>query len=101
MNATYLLMSVPFVAFAVAITGLAAWKFGLRLASLGAPIAVLLAGTAVFDNLIIWSGLVAYDESRILGVRIGLAPIEDFLYAIAAVMIVASLWKIFGRKESP
>jgi lycopene cyclase domain-containing protein len=101
MNTTYLLMSVPFVTFAVAITGLAAWRFGLRPTSLGAPIAVLLAGTAAFDNLIIWAGLVAYDESRILGIRIGLAPIEDFLYAIAAVTVVASLWKIIGRKETP
>jgi lycopene cyclase domain-containing protein len=98
MNTTYVAMSVPFIIFAVAFTSIATWKFGLRPKSLGAPIAGLLVGTAVFDNLIIWSGLVAYDESRILGIRIGLAPIEDFLYAIAAVMVAASLWHVLDRK---
>lgn len=100
MSTTYLLMSVPFLFSALGITALAAWKFGLQIRSLGVPTAGLLIGTAVFDNLIIGAGLVAYDESRILGVRIGLAPIEDFLYAIVAVMITASLWHILKRKES-
>jgi lycopene cyclase domain-containing protein len=54
----------------------------------------------VFDNLIIGVGLVAYDESRILGLYIGLAPIEDFLYAMVAVLLAASLWHILRRKES-
>jgi lycopene cyclase domain-containing protein len=98
MNTTYLVMSVPFLVFAVALTSIASWKFGLRVKPLGVPVVVLLIGTAVFDNLIIWSGLVAYDESRILGIRIGLAPIEDFLYAITAVMVAASFWHILGRK---
>jgi lycopene cyclase domain-containing protein len=98
MNSTYVEMSVPFLVLAVALTSIASWKFGLRPRSLVVPIAGLLVGTAVFDNLIIWSGLVAYDESRILGIRIGLAPIEDFLYAIAAVMVAASLWRILDRK---
>lgn len=100
MNTTYLAMSAPFIVFTVALTGIAVWKFGLRLKSLGVPIAVLLVNTAIFDNLIIAAGLVAYDETRILGIRIGLAPIEDFLYAIAAVMVVASFWHIIARKDS-
>lgn len=98
MNTTYVAMSVPFLIFAVALTSIATWKFGLRPKSLGVPIVGLLVGTAVFDNLIIWSGLVAYEESRILGIRIGLAPIEDFLYAVAAVMVAASLWHFLDRK---
>jgi lycopene cyclase domain-containing protein len=98
MNTTYLVMSAPFMVAAVALTAVASWRFGLRIPSLGVPIVVLLVGTAVFDNLIIWSGLVAYDESRILGIRIGLAPIEDFLYAITAVMVATSFWHILGRK---
>lgn len=100
MNATYLMMSIPFLSLAVGLTTLAAWKFGLHIRSLVIPTAVLLATTAVFDNLIIGVGLVAYDESRILGLHIGLAPIEDFLYAIVAVLLAASLWHILRRKES-
>jgi hypothetical protein len=100
MNTTYLVMSAPFMAAAIALTVVASWRFGLRIPSLGVPIIVLLASTAVFDNLIIAAGLVDYDESRILGIRIGLAPIEDFLYAIAAVLVVASVWHIVARKET-
>lgn len=98
MNTTYLMMSLPSLGWAVALTALAVWRFDLKLQNLLVPVGVLLAGTAVFDNLIIGSGLVAYDDSKILGIRVGLAPIEDFLYALVAVMVTASLWHILRRK---
>ena len=79
MNTTYLEMSVPFLGWSFALTALAAWRFELKVRNLLVPVAALLIGTAIFDNLIIWSGLVAYDDSKILGMRIGLAPVEDFL----------------------
>ena len=100
MNSTYLAMSLPFLGWAVGLVTVAAWKFGLVIRTLALPLVALLALTAIFDNLIIWAGVVGYDESRILGVRIGLAPIEDFLYTIVAVMVAASLWKILERKDS-
>ena len=100
MTTTYLAMSIPFLVWTAVATAVAAWKFGLRLRGLALPIGALLVGTAIFDNLIIWSGLVAYDESKILGWRVGLAPVEDFLYAIAAVMLTASMWHILGRRSS-
>jgi lycopene cyclase domain-containing protein len=54
---------------------------------------LLLLLTLVFDNLIIWAGIVAYDPQRILGVTAWLAPIEDFAYSIGAVLIVGLLWE--------
>lgn len=101
MNTTYLTMSIPSVLSAVSLTALAMWKFELRVRSLILPIAALLVSTAIFDNLIVGSGLVAYDESKILGIRIGYAPIEDFLYAIVAVMVTASLWQMLRRRSAP
>lgn len=59
----------------------------------------MLAITAVFDNLIIASGIVAYDPSKISGIMIGLAPIEDFAYTVAAVMIVPSIWSALTRRK--
>jgi lycopene cyclase domain-containing protein len=53
---------------------------------------VLLVLTAIFDNFIVGSGIVAYDPELISGVRIGYAPIEDFFYALAAVILIPSLW---------
>lgn len=100
MTTTYLVMSVPSLLWAISITALAVWKFGLNLRSLVIPTVALLVGTAVFDNLIIWSGLVDYDAAKILGLRIGLAPVEDFLYAVVAVMLTSSLWHILRRKDA-
>jgi len=48
--------------------------------------------TAIFDNLIIGSGIVAYDESKISGFKIFLAPIEDFAYTVAGVMMIPAIW---------
>lgn len=59
----------------------------------------ILVLTAVFDSLIVWSGIVAYDSTKILGLRVGVAPIEDFFYAIAAILIVPALWKLFGKRK--
>jgi lycopene cyclase domain-containing protein len=59
----------------------------------------MLALTAVFDNLIIASGIVAYDATKILGIFIGLAPIEDFAYTIAAVLIVPSVWSAMAKRR--
>ena len=57
--------------------------------TIGLATAWLLVATAVFDNLIVGTGIVAYDESLILGVKIGFAPIEDFAYALAAPLLIS------------
>lgn len=54
--------------------------------------AVLLLLTLVFDSCIIAAQIVAYDSRKILGVYAWRAPIEDFAYAIAAVMITKLAW---------
>lgn len=41
--------------------------------------------TAVFDNLIVGLSIVDYDPAKILGIHIGVAPVEDFMYALLAV----------------
>jgi lycopene cyclase domain-containing protein len=54
--------------------------------------------TAVFDNAIIGFGLVDYDEALISGLRIGVAPIEDFAYTVAALLIIPGLWHLLGAQ---
>lgn len=60
----------------------------------------LLAMTIVFDNVIIGLGLVDYDASRITGLRIGLVPIEDLGYPIAAVVIVPAFGALARRRPA-
>ena len=62
---------------------------------------VVLLMTAVFDNIMIGVGLVGYDESLISGGFIGIAPLEDFAYAIAAVVLLPSLWTLLGPRPTP
>jgi lycopene cyclase domain-containing protein len=56
-------------------------------------LAILLALTAVFDSIIVGLSIVGYDASKIIGLYIGNAPIEDFFYAVLAVIVVPTLWQ--------
>lgn len=62
-------------------------------------LAALLVLTAVFDNLIILAGIVGYDSTKLLGLYVGVAPIEDFFYAILAAILIPILWQIFDPKK--
>lgn len=62
-------------------------------------LAGLLLLTAVFDPLIIHFDIVAYDPSKILGIHMFGAPIEDFFYAVYAACIVPLIWNKIGEKR--
>jgi len=57
--------------------------------AIGLSTVALLALTAIFDNVIIGLGIVAYDATKISGIMIGLAPIEDFAYSLAAPILIS------------
>jgi hypothetical protein len=44
-------------------------------------------------------GLVGYDASKISGAFVGVAPLEDFAYPIAAVLLLPSLWVLLDRRR--
>jgi small toxic polypeptide LdrA/B/C/D len=52
----------------------------------------------VFDSLIIGTGIVAYDDGQRSGITIGLAPIEDFLYPLAGVLLLPAVWRLAVRR---
>lgn len=62
----------------------------------GIALAVLMVFSIVFDNIMIGIGLVAYDTAKISGIYIGVAPIEDFFYTVAAVVLLPSLWGLMA-----
>jgi len=53
--------------------------------------------TAVFDTIMIDVGLYVFDPTKILGVYVWGAPLEDFAYAVAAAVFVPVLWQVLGR----
>ena len=97
---TYALVSAGFLAVAV-VAGILlarrAGKPGLRWAAVGIAAAGLIVLTAVFDSVMIGSGLFSYAEHLISGIRIGLAPIEDFAYPLATVIALPALWAVLTR----
>lgn len=106
---TYLIVSAGFLAFAAVVAVAAAsfrrgsTRLARPLASVAAAGAALLVLTAIFDNVMIAVGLFSYAEPVISGLRLGRAPIEDFAYPIAAVILLPSLWILFeplGRHRS-
>jgi len=64
-----------------------------------ATLIILLILTAVFDSIIVGAGIVGYNPDKILGFRLGFAPVEDFFYALLAVIIVPALWNLFDSKK--
>lgn len=61
---------------------------------------VLLTLTVIFDNVIVGVGLVDYDESLISGVRMPIAPLEDLAYTVGSVLLIPTLWELFGRRRT-
>jgi lycopene cyclase domain-containing protein len=56
---------------------------------------IVLLLTLIFDNLAIWAGFFSYNPALILGIRVGLAPLEDFFYAVMVCLIVPLLLERF------
>lgn len=95
---TYWALNAIFLAVVLVVALLALRR--LRWAAIGVTAAILLVMTAIFDNVMISVGLVAYNESLVGGVFVGVAPVEDFAYAIAAIIGLPSLWVLLGRRDA-
>lgn len=95
------MLNLPFLAVAalVAVAAIASrrspsWR-GIGLAAI-----VVLLLTAVFDNVLVGTGIVGYDPALISGAKIGVAPLEDFAYAIAGLVLLPSLWSLLTPRSS-
>jgi lycopene cyclase domain-containing protein len=82
------------------IAGIATWVINSRFRCFTTPIVLLpmLILTAVFDNLIILAGIVDYDTTKLMGIYVGVVPIEDFAYTVVAVLLVPAIWKAVNKE---
>jgi lycopene cyclase domain-containing protein len=64
------------------------------------PLLLLILMTAVFDNLIVLAKIVSYDESKISGLKVLVAPIEDFAYTLVLVPLIALVQSYFTQWQS-
>jgi lycopene cyclase domain-containing protein len=98
---TYWLLNAPFLALAALVAVIAvvarrspSWR-GIGLAAI-----VVLVLTAVFDNVLVATGIVGYDPALISGATVGVAPLEDFAYAIAGLVLLPSLWSLLAPRKA-
>jgi lycopene cyclase domain-containing protein len=99
---TYPLIVLPFVALTAIVVALSARRprFGARMAASAVGAVALLALTAVFDNVMIALDLFTYPPEHLGGLRIGLAPVEDFSYPLCAAFGVPAVLALL-RREAP
>jgi lycopene cyclase domain-containing protein len=100
---TYALIVGPFLLVAAVVTALTVrrQRFGRRMAASAIAALVLLALTAVFDNVMIAAGLFTYPSEHLSGLHIGLAPIEDFSYPLAADFLLPAVWTLLTPQKKP
>jgi len=95
---TYLALNLTFMFIAFVILNLISRKSPWR--AIGFTMLWMLLVTLVFDNVIIGLEIVGYDKTKISGILLGLAPIEDFAYTVVAVLAVSIIWtKITKEKK--
>ena len=97
---TYWLMNAPFLVIAGVVAVVAVLR-GVRPAAVPWLVAfvVMMTLTAIFDNAIIGFGLVDYNDALISGIRVGFAPLEDFAYTLAALLLIPALWHLLAPKK--
>ncbi len=96
-------LNIIFLAVAAVVFAGGLWRSrpgGTRGALLGvaSALVVLIILTAVFDNIMIASGLFDYGGHTLNGLYLGLAPIEDFAYPLGAALLLPGLWLLFTGK---
>lgn len=102
---TYWLLNLIFLVPALAIGLIAAARARRRaprtrpFARMGVTLIVVLILTAIFDNVMIAVGLFGYNPDVISGAFLGLAPLEDFAYAIAAAVLLPGLWLLLPARR--
>ena len=99
---TYAGLALLFVAAAALTVAVAARVAGLPpgwWTATALAAAVLLALTAAFDSLMIAADLFRYDTGSLTGLRVLLAPVEDFAWPVVAVLLLPALWELLGSAE--
>ena len=97
----YLAINLIFVSVLVLIITALIHLYKIKLAfkAIGIALIALFIMTAVFDSFIVKSGIVAYDTSKILGIYIIKAPLEDFMYSLASIIGAACLWEWLSKSS--
>lgn len=93
----YLILNTIFLGMTIVV--LRPWRYQRIRGSFWSTLAIVLALTALFDSLIILVQIVGYNSDHILGLYVWRAPVEDFFYAVASVVLVCTLWEQYDKND--
>lgn len=95
----YLVMGLPFIAFVLIFDWFVFRTRVVTKRDTWIIMGILMLLTLIFDQFLTGLPIVLYDESKTLGVQLGYAPIEDFLYTFVAVIGICSLLTYITKNE--
>ena len=75
-----------------------AHSVGKSLRRVSVPMLAMCLITVIGDNVMIGSGLFSYAPESLIGVHIGLMPVEDFSYPVIAVLLASIIGGPVERK---
>jgi len=92
-------LGLPIIAVLVALRGRVPRWYWLNMAAL---CALVLVYTAPWDNLIVVNGVWSYGSRQVLGLVIGVVPLEEYLFYLLQVILtgLCCLWLV-RRLERP
>jgi lycopene cyclase domain-containing protein len=64
-------------------------------------LALFLAFTVVFDALLTGLPIVTYGEEHLSGLRLGMTPVEDYLYGAALCLTAIATFELARRRGRP
>lgn len=94
---TYALMGLPFIGLVILLDVVILKTYVIKTTECWMVMGVLLVLTAVFNQFLTGLPIVTYDQARTLDIHFGNMPIEDFLYAFAAVIGLGSLYRHYEK----
>lgn len=94
-----LLVGIGAVLAAAAVLSLPRARRSAHLLAILATAVALALLTAVFDSIMIRAGLFTFAQDKISGLTVGLAPVEDVVYALACALALPAVWVLARRRR--
>lgn len=91
MRLLYSLMGMPFITFVLLLDIVILRTRVVYKKDFWIVLGIMMVFTAIFDQLLTGLPIVNYNEANISGIRFFFAPIEDFSYTIAGVILMGSI----------
>lgn len=96
---TYVVMGLPFIVAVLVLDWFILKTRVVKKRDTWLIMAIMMGFTAVFDQFLTGLPIVLYDTNKTLGVQLGYAPIEDFMYTFAAVIGIGALLTYFSHEK--